>query len=92
MRKSLFILLFVMLGISYLSAQFTGGGYINEEGIYIEEEEIVIELRDMAPDSGIYKSKLDTFFMSYKYRMELTDECVEEYSEDLLNTWLKESK
>ncbi|MCB5234556.1 MAG: hypothetical protein LHW60_04840 [Candidatus Cloacimonetes bacterium] len=92
MRKSLLILLFALLGIGFLSAQYTGGGYINAEGVYVEEEEFVIELRDMAPDSGIYKIKLDTFFMSYKYRMELTDECVEEYSEELLNTWLKESK
>lgn len=93
MRKSILILIFAALGLSFLSAQVAGEDYyIDAEGIYHDLVDITIDPMVLAPVSGIYKDKMDTFFMSYKYRMELTEEDVEEYSEELLNTWLKESK
>ncbi|MCB5295580.1 MAG: hypothetical protein RBQ67_04600 [Candidatus Cloacimonadaceae bacterium] len=62
------------------------------QGVYVDTETIEIRVSDMAPASGIYKSKSDTFFVTGKYRFVMDDRIVQENSETLLNKWLKESK
>jgi hypothetical protein len=58
----------------------------------VETEAIEIRVDALAPISGIYKSKSDTFFVTGKYRFVLNDRIVQQHSEELLNKWLKESK
>ncbi len=72
--------------------QADDGPVMTAEGVVVDTEEIVIEVRSMAPVSGIYKSKSDTFMASGNYRFLLDDQIIEDKSELLLNKWLKESK
>jgi hypothetical protein len=65
---------------------------INAEGVIVDTEVIEIRVDAMAPVSGFYKNKSDTFFVTGKYRFILNEEIVQENSEILLNKWLKESK
>ncbi|HNQ43639.1 MAG TPA: hypothetical protein PKI59_04385 [Candidatus Cloacimonadota bacterium] len=60
--------------------------------VFVETEEIVIELKSMIPPTGIYQAKADTYIPSGQYRFSLDDEFIRENSELLLNKWLKESK
>ncbi len=97
MKKNLIILCALLLLASALLAQqanpqTTNQPRVNARGVYVDEDVIVIEVRSMAPISGIYKSKSDTFMASGKYRFILDDKIIEDNSELLLNKWLKESK
>jgi len=60
--------------------------------VVIDDEEIIIDVKAFAPESGIYKAKSETYTISGKYRFVLNDQIVRENSEILLNKWLKESK
>ncbi|MDD3578340.1 MAG: hypothetical protein PHS23_05025 [Candidatus Cloacimonetes bacterium] len=92
MKKMLF-LLFAFIAISgILVAQQATTQGTNAGNIYIDEEEIVIDVKAFAPESGIYKAKSETYTISKKYRFVLDDQIVRENSEILLNKWLKESK
>ncbi|MCD8479921.1 MAG: hypothetical protein LRZ88_06630 [Candidatus Cloacimonetes bacterium] len=95
MKKTL-ILLFVLVSLfGILLAQQTPmqiqTGRDNSV-VVVDEEEIVIDVRSLAPESGIYKAKSETYSTSGKYRFVLDDQIVRENSEILLNKWLKESK
>lgn len=101
MNKHLTILFALLLFTTLLSAQqaqqaeaeTTGQEpTMNAQGIVVDTEEIVIDVKAMTPLSGIYKSKADTFMASGKYRFMLDDKTIEQNSEQLLNKWLKESK
>ncbi|MCB5261423.1 MAG: hypothetical protein LHW64_03970 [Candidatus Cloacimonetes bacterium] len=97
MKKNLIILATLLLLTSALFAQqatqqTTIQPRVNAQGVFVDEDVIVIEVRSMAPVSGIYKSKADTFMASGKYRFMIDDKIVEDNSELLLNKWLKESK
>ncbi|HQQ67300.1 MAG TPA: hypothetical protein PLX77_00590 [Candidatus Cloacimonadota bacterium] len=90
MKKILILLcLFVCASAVLLAqeAQPQGNG-----NVYIDEEEIIIDVKALAPESGIYKAKSETYTFSGKYRFVLNDQIVRENSEILLNKWLKESK
>ncbi|MCB5253546.1 MAG: hypothetical protein RBR69_05040 [Candidatus Cloacimonadaceae bacterium] len=97
MKKNLIILCTLLMLTSVLLAQqanqqATNQPNVNAEGVFVDEDVIDIEVRSMAPVSGIYKSKADTFMASGKYRFMLDDKIIEDNSELLLNKWLKESK
>ncbi len=64
----------------------------NNANLVIEAEEFVIDVKALAPASGIYKAKSETYLVSGKYRFVLNDQIMRENSEILLNKWLKESK
>ncbi len=94
--KKLLILLFaftVMSGI-LLAQQAPMQVQTTEDNtvVIVDEEEIVIDVRALAPESGIYKAKSETYSINGKYRFVLNDQIVRENSEILLNKWLKESK
>jgi hypothetical protein len=98
MKKHLILILLAVSFACVLSAQQAvdspqaGGPTMTRDGIVVDTEEIVIEVRSFAPVSGIYKAKQDTFMASGKYRFLLDDQTVKDKSELLLNKWLKESK
>ncbi|MCB5260627.1 MAG: hypothetical protein PHY41_01790 [Candidatus Cloacimonetes bacterium] len=97
MKKTLFLLLLLSLFSTFLVAQQadsqpTPTPEPRIQGAIVDTEVIEINVNDMAPASGIYKSKSDTFFVTGKYRFVLDDKIVQENSELLLNKWLKESK
>ncbi|MCB5270381.1 MAG: hypothetical protein LHW56_00890 [Candidatus Cloacimonetes bacterium] len=96
MKKNIIILCTLLLLASALFAQqaqqTTIRPRVNTQGVYVDEDVIEIEVRSMAPVSGIYKSKSDTFMASGKYRFILDAKIIEDNSELLLNKWLKESK
>ena len=90
MKKILILLcLFVCASAVLLAqeAQTQGNG-----NVYVDEEEIIIDVKALAPESGIYKAKSETYTLSGKYRFVLNDQIVRENSEIILNKWLKESK
>jgi len=97
MNKTLIILSALLMFATVLLAQqadpqTTNQPTVNAQGVVVDTEEIVIDVKAMTPVSGIYKSKADTFMASGKYRFMLDDQTIEENSELLLNKWLKESK
>jgi hypothetical protein len=97
MNKTLIILSALLMFATVLLAQqadpqTTNQPTVNAQGVVVDTEEIVIDVKAMTPVSGIYKSKADTFMASGKYRFMLDDQTIEESSELLLNKWLKESK
>ncbi|MDD3562883.1 MAG: hypothetical protein PHR32_04315 [Candidatus Cloacimonetes bacterium] len=97
MKKNLIILCTLLLLASALFAQqanpqTTNQPRVNARGVFVDEDIIEIKVRSMAPISGIYKSKSDTFMPSRKYRFILDDKIMKDNSELLLNKWLKESK
>ncbi len=97
MKKNLIILCTLLMLTPVLFAQqanpqTTNQPRVNTRGVFVDEDVIDIQIRSMAPVSGIYKSKADTFMASGKYRFILDDKIIEDNSELLLNKWLKESK
>lgn len=97
MKKNLIILSILLMLTSAVLAQQanpqpTNQPRVDTRGVFVDEDVIDIEIRSMAPVSGIYKSKADTFMASGKYRFILNDKIIEDNSEILLNKWLKESK
>jgi len=97
MKKTLFLMILLSMFGVMLIAQQTNPQAAQEprlgaDGIYRDTQEIRIDVNAMAPVSGFYKIKADTFFVSGKYRFVLNDKIVQENSEVLLNKWLKESK
>ncbi|MCK9557245.1 MAG: hypothetical protein PHO85_00340 [Candidatus Cloacimonetes bacterium] len=97
MKKHLLMVIVLSLLAGVLLAQQanpqpTTGPIRNAEGILVDTEVIEIRVEAMAPVSGIYKSKSDTFQATGKYRFVIDDRIVQENSEILLNKWLKESK
>ena len=95
MKKLLLVIVAMSFGISLLLAQATPQPPRAETprpGIYVEKEEIVINVTSMIPSSGFYKAKADTYQPTGKYRFVMDDKLMREKSEILLNKWLKESK
>ena len=97
MKKHLLLIIVLSLLTGVLAAQQANpqqpsGPIRNAEWILVDTEVIEIRVDAMAPVSGIYKSKSDTFQPTGKYRFVLDDTIVRENSEILLNKWLKESK
>lgn len=94
--KKLLILLCTFITVSgILSAQSTPMQVQtgqNKPITVVDTEEIVIDVKALAPESGIYKAKSETYTISGKYRFALNDRIMRENSEILLNKWLKESK
>nr|MDK2851256.1 hypothetical protein [Candidatus Cloacimonadota bacterium] len=98
MNKSMLMVILIISCAWVLSAQQStdsprpGEPTMTADGIVVDTEEIVIEVRSFAPVSGIYKVKQDTFLPTGKYRFLLDEQTVKDKSELLLNKWLKESK
>jgi len=97
MKRYIIVTLFIVaisagLWAQQAQPQDATGPTMTADGIVVDTEEIVIEVRSMAPVSGIYKSKQDTFMASGRYRFLMDDQTIKDKSELLLNKWLKESK
>lgn len=92
MNKKILLIVLGLVLIGILFAQERPSQVKNAQGIVIDTEEIVIDPLTLAPVSGIYKDKADTFFNTFKFRLIFDEEKLKKDSNDLLNKWLKESK
>ncbi|HOH98667.1 MAG TPA: hypothetical protein PL188_10225 [Candidatus Cloacimonadota bacterium] len=92
MNKNVLLSLILVLITGAILAQPANPPAPRTGPVFVETEEIVIELKSMIPPTGIYQAKADTYIPSGQYSFALDDEFIREHSELLLNKWLKESK
>lgn len=59
---------------------------------YVEQEELLIEIKSMIPATDVFQDKTDTYQHAGKYDFNFDLETIKTNSEILLNKWLKESK
>jgi len=59
---------------------------------YVEETELIIEIKALIPSTGIFQDKSDTYQKAGEYKFSFTIEDIRNQSDTLLNKWLKESK
>ncbi|HNZ88418.1 MAG: hypothetical protein GX179_04150 [Candidatus Cloacimonetes bacterium] len=98
--KKVFILLAVLLfftGIIYAQAATTTTQQQPVKGFegarrYVEEKELVIEIKALIPSTDIFQDKSDTYRKAGEYKFSFTIEDIHKQSDTLLNKWLKESK
>lgn len=59
---------------------------------YVEQQELIIELKSQIPDLDVFQDKTDTYQKAGEYGFTFNLDTVTENSDILLNKWLKESK